>query len=218
VGNCCHVPRGYDKLFGKRAARHEARRYRRKGLGDNEKRIVGFLRSRGVEGISVLEIGGGVGTLQIELLKAGADRAVNVELSPYWEEEARGLVREASLEDRWEYLVDNIAADGKEVGPADAVVMHRVVCCDPDPDALVGAAAERARRYLVMTYPRERLASRMFVGLINLVARLLRWEHRSYVHSVAEILAAAERHGLRPVHDHRGFIWQLAALERASAA
>jgi methyltransferase family protein len=215
VGNCCHVPRGYDKLFGKRAARHEARRYRRKGLGDNEKRIVGFLRSRGVEGISVLEIGGGVGTLQIELLKAGADRAVNVELSPYWEEEARGLVREAGLEDRWEYRVDNVAADGKEVGPADAVVMHRVVCCDPDPDALVGAAAERARRYLVMTYPRERLASRMFVGLVNLVARLLRWEHRSYVHPVAEILAAAERRGLRPVHDHRGFIWQLAALERA---
>jgi magnesium-protoporphyrin O-methyltransferase len=96
--------------------------------------------------------------------------------------------------------------------------MHRVVCCDPDPDALVGAAAERARRYLVMTYPRERLASRMFVGLINLVARLLRWEHRSYVHPVAKILAAAERRGLRPIHDHRGFIWQLAALERASAA
>jgi len=217
VAGCCHVPRGYEKLFGERSARREARRYRRKGLGDNERRIVEFLRSRGVEGTSVLEIGGGVGTLQVELLKAGAERAVNVELSPYWEEEARGLVREAGLEDRWEYRVDNVAADGQEVGPADAVIMHRVVCCDPDPGALVGAAAERARRYLVVTFPRERRASRMFVGLINLVARLLRWEHRSYVHPVAEILGAAERRGLRLVQDHRGFIWQLAALERAAA-
>jgi len=217
VAGCCHVPRGYEKLFGERSARREARRYRRKGLGDNERRIVEFLRSRGVEGTSVLEIGGGVGTLQVELLKAGAERAVNVELSPYWEEEARALVREAGFEDRWEYRVDNVAADGQEVGPADAVIMHRVVCCDPDPGALVGAAAERARRYLVVTFPRERRASRMFVGLINLVARLLRWEHRSYVHPVAEILGAAERRGLRLVQDHRGFIWQLAALERAAA-
>jgi 2-polyprenyl-3-methyl-5-hydroxy-6-metoxy-1,4-benzoquinol methylase len=214
VADCCHVPRGYEMLFGKRSARREARRYRQKGLGDNEKRIVEFLRSRGVEGASVLEIGGGVGTLQIELLKAGAEKAVNVELSPYWEDEARELVREAGLEDRWEYRVENVAADGKEVGPADAVIMHRVVCCDPDPQALVGAAAERARRYLVMTFPRERLASRMFVSLINVVARLLRWEHRSYVHPVAEILAAAERRRLRLVQDHQGFIWQVAAFER----
>jgi hypothetical protein len=217
VAGCCHVPRGYEKLFGEKTARREARRYRRKGLGDNEERIVQFLRSRGLEGTSVLEIGGGVGTLQVELLKAGADRAVNVELSPYWEEEARGLVREAGLEDRWEYRVDNVAADGKEVGPADAVVMHRVVCCDPDPDALVGAAAERARRYLVLTFPRERVASRLFVGLINFVARVLRWEHRSYVHPVAEILAAAEGPGFRLAQGHRGFIWQLAALERRPA-
>ena len=214
MAHCCHVPRGYHTLFGEKAARREARRYRRKGLGDNEKRIVDFLLSRGVEGASVLEIGGGVGTLQIELLKGGVERAGNVELSPYWEEEARGLVREAGVEDRWEYRVDNIAADGKEVGPADAVIMHRVVCCDPDPDALVGAAAERARRYLVMTFPRERLASRMFVAVINAVARLLRWEHRSYVHPVDRILSAAQRPGLRLAQDHRGFIWQMAAFER----
>ena len=214
MGDCCHVPRGYDKLFGERSARREANRYRRKGLGDNEQRIVEFLRSRGVEGASVLEIGGGVGTLQIELLKAGAASAVNVELSPYWEAAARGLVREAGLEDRWEYRVDNVAADGKGVGPADAVVMHRVVCCDPDPEALVGAAAARARGYLVMSFPRERILSSAFVGLINLVARVLRWEHRSFVHPVATIVGAARRRGLRPVLEHRGFIWQIVALER----
>lgn len=214
MGDCCHVPRGYEKLFGEKSARREARRYRRKGLDDTGSRIVEFLSSRGIEGASVLEIGGGVGTLQIELLKAGAERAVNVELSPYWEGTARELVQEAGVQDRWEYRVDNVAADGKEVGPADTVVMHRVVCCDPDPEALVSAAAERARRYLVMSFPRERLASRAFVGLVNVVARLLRWEHRSYVHPVAAILGAAERRGLRPVLEHRGFIWQIAGLER----
>lgn len=214
MGDCCHVPRGYDKLFGERSARREARRYRRKGLGDNETRIVEFLRSRDLEGASVLEVGGGVGTLEVELLKAGAARAVNVELSPYYEAEARELVREAGLEDRWEYRVDNLATDGKHIGSADAVVMHRVVCCDPDPKALVGAAADRTRRYLVMSFPRERAASHAFVALINLVARVLRWEHRSFVHPVSTILGTAQRRGLRHVLEHRGFIWQIVAFER----
>ena len=60
--------------------------------------------------------------------------------------------------------------------------MHRVVCCYPDYDALVGAAAERAQRYLVMSFPRPRCAVRAWFGAANVVARLLRWEYRTWVH------------------------------------
>jgi ubiquinone/menaquinone biosynthesis C-methylase UbiE len=213
MGACC-VPRGYEKMFGERSARRDAKRYRRKGLDESSKRIVELLRARGVEGMTVLEIGGGVGAIEVELLKAGAARAVNVELSPYYEEDARKLWREAGIADRADYLVANVAADGREVEPADAVVMHRVVCCYPDYNALVGAAAERAGRYLVMSFPRERLLIRLGLNAVNAVARLLRWEYRSFVHPVAGILGAAEQRGLRPVDSHKGFIWQSAALER----
>jgi hypothetical protein len=214
MADCC-VPRGYEKMFGTRSARRDAKRYRRKGPDDATKRIIELLRSRGIEGSTVLEIGGGVGAIEVELLKAGAERAVNVELSPFYEKEALELWREAGVADRADYIVANVAADGREVEPADAVVMHRVVCCYPDYDALVGAAAGRARRLLVMSFPRERALTRLALGAVNLVARLLRWEYRSFVHPVAELLAAAERRGLRPVRMDRGFIWQFAVLERA---
>lgn len=214
MNDCCHVPRGYEKLFGERAARRDAKRYRRKGLDDTGKRMVDFLRGQGLEGATVLEIGGGVGAIEVEVLRAGAERAVNVELSPYYQEAARALWHEAGVGDRAEYRVADVATDGKEVGAADAVVMHRVVCCYPDYDALVGAAAERSRRTLVMSFPRERRPIRIVVAAINLVARLLRWEHRSYVHPLAQILAAGERRGLRRVFEHDGLIWHIAALER----
>jgi 2-polyprenyl-3-methyl-5-hydroxy-6-metoxy-1,4-benzoquinol methylase len=215
MGDCCCVPRGYETMFGERSARRDAKRYRRKGLDDTAERMVKFLRGRGLEGMSVLEIGGGVGAIEVELLKGGAERAVNVELSPYYERTARDLWRKAGVEERAEYRVANVAADGKEIERADAVLMHRVVCCYPDHDALVGAAAERSLRYLLMSFPRERPLIRAGLATINLVARLLRWEYRSYVHPVAEILAAAERRGLKPAFEHRGLIWHLAALERS---
>jgi magnesium-protoporphyrin O-methyltransferase len=70
VAGCCN-PRGCDRFFTPRFARRVAARYRKKGLDETARRMVQFLELRGIEGASVLEIGGGVGEIQIELLKRG---------------------------------------------------------------------------------------------------------------------------------------------------
>jgi magnesium-protoporphyrin O-methyltransferase len=211
---CCSPPRGYTRLFSKRAARKDARRYREKGLDDTAAEMVGFLRGHGVEGASVLEIGGGVGVIQLELLQAGAARATNLELSPEYEEVAQELVHERGLEDRVDRRLGDVVQDPDLAGEADAVLMHRVVCCYPDYDGLVGAASERARRYLVMSFPRPRRLVRIGLGLMNVGARLLRWEYRTWVHAPESLVAAAERRGLTLAEETRGRIWQVAALER----
>jgi magnesium-protoporphyrin O-methyltransferase len=212
--SCCSPPRGYTKIFSRRAARRDARRYRRDGLDDTAREMVAFLRGRGVEGASVLEIGGGIGAVQVELLEAGAARATNLELSPEYEEEAAQLAREHGLASRVERRLGDVVRDPTLAGEADAVVMHRVVCCYPDYDALVGAASERARRYLVMSFPRPRLLIRAGMGAVNLAARALRWDYRTWVHPPRALVAAAERHGLELAAESRGRIWQVAALER----
>jgi len=115
--------------------------------------MVEFLEQRGIEGATVLEIGGGVGEIQVELLKRGAARATNLELSPAYEEEANRLLRELALEDRAERRLHDIAAEPDGVEAADIVVLHRVVCCYPDYERLLGAAEKRTRRLLVFSYP-----------------------------------------------------------------
>jgi predicted RNA methylase len=130
-----------------------AKRYREKGLDKTAQLMVEFLEQRGIEGSTVLEVGGGVGEIQIELLKRGAARAVNLELSPAYEEEATRLLREAGLEERAERILHDVAADPADVVPADVVVLHRVVCCYPDFERLLGAAADHARRYLSSATP-----------------------------------------------------------------
>ena len=115
--------------------------------------MVEFLRQRGIEGATVLEIGGGIGEIELELLKAGAARAQNLELSRAYEQQARELAEEAGLAERVEWRIHDIAADPEGVEPADIVVLHRVVCCYPDYERLLGAAAGRARRALVFSHP-----------------------------------------------------------------
>jgi 2-polyprenyl-3-methyl-5-hydroxy-6-metoxy-1,4-benzoquinol methylase len=176
--------------------------------------MVGFLRNRGIEGASVLEIGGGVGAIQLELLEAGAAQATNLELSPEYEAEAGILAREQGVEGQVERRLGDVVAQPALAGEADSVVMHKVVCCYPDYDALVGAASERARRYLVMSFPRPRALIRLGAGAVNLAARLLRWEYRTWVYPPETLVAAAEQRGLALALESRGRIWQVAALER----
>src|SRR5438874_2705819 len=137
MSGCC-TPSGYRKVFGERAARRDLRKYRRRGLDRAASRIVRFLTDGGVDGDSVLEVGGGVGAVQLELLKAGAARTTNVELSPEYEPYAAELL---DGDTRVERRLGDFVRDASEIAAADDVVLHRVVCCYPDAEALVGAAA-----------------------------------------------------------------------------
>jgi 2-polyprenyl-3-methyl-5-hydroxy-6-metoxy-1,4-benzoquinol methylase len=215
LSDCCS-PKGYRWVFSEKSARAEARRYRKKGLDGTSKQIFDFLKLQGVEGRSVLEVGGGIGALQIELLKAGATRAVSVELTPTYEEEAVALLREAGLSDRVERKIMDFATAGAAVQSADIVIMNRVICCYPDMPRLAGAASDHAREMLVMSFPRRTLWMRAGLGLANLMFRAMRREFQIFLHPPRRILATSQEHGLRTVLDDSGFLWTVAALRRAA--
>jgi magnesium-protoporphyrin O-methyltransferase len=195
-------------------ATRAADRYRKKGVDKTAERMLGFLEEHGIEGATVLEIGGGVGELQIELLKRGAARTLNLELSAGYEEEAIRLLRETGVEDHVERRLHDLAADPRAVEPADVVVLHRVVCCYPDYERLLGAAADHARRLLVFSYPPRNVFSRVLLGAENLLLRLRRQEFRSFVHPPARMLAVVEKQGLVHAFAHRPVVWQIAGFER----
>ena len=152
--SCCSA-KGCDEFFSDRVARRNADSYRRKGLDKHARRLVDAVCRNGIEGRTVLEVGGGIGAIQLELLQAGAARAENIELSPAYEPYAAELVRTAGLEGRVERRLMDFAVTAEAVDAADVVILHKVVCCYPDYEALVGAAAAHAKQQLVLTFPRR---------------------------------------------------------------
>ncbi len=215
MSDCC-TPKGYRWVFSERSARAEAKRYRRKGLDATSRRIFDVVRKEGVEGRTVLEVGGGIGAIQIELLKAGAARAISVELTPTYEDEAAALLREAGLEERVERRIMDFAAADAAVEGADIVIMNRVICCYPDMPRLAGAASDHARELLVMSFPKRTWWMRIAMLFGNAILGVTRREFHIFLHSPKSILATSEQHGLRAVLSESGVVWTVAALRRAA--
>lgn len=216
---CCD-PRGYDDTFGARFSRHLARRYRKRGLDRTATRMVAFLLDRGVEGATVLEIGGGVGDLQLELLRHGAARATNLELVDSYDADARALATEAGLADRVTRRRLDLATAPDAVDSHDVVVLHRVVCCYPDYQRLLGAAAAHATRLLVFSHPPRTPLTRALVSAENLGFRLRRRPFRTYVHDPDALTRAAQAGQgarLQEVYRHRGRAWHVVGLEAPAA-
>jgi hypothetical protein len=211
--SCC-TPAGYRTIFGTKAAERDARRYRRQGLTGSARWLFDVLTADGVGNRSVLEVGGGVGNLQIELLKAGADRTANVEIVDTYEDIARSLVAEHGLAGRVQRRVDDFAQHPDRAPNADIVIMHRVICCYPDAAALVTAACAHAHDRVAITIPREAWWTRFGLSTMNAWLRLRRIGFRAYVHKAGPMLDLAAAHGFHARHHERGPLWESHILQR----
>ena len=205
-------------IFGEKGARRELRRYLRKGLGaDDARQMVAWAVSGGLDGTTVVEVGGGIGQVQVELLRRGAAAGTVVEVVSGYAAPAAELARAADVAERSAFVLADLLETPGAVEPGDIVVLRRVVCCSPDGPALLGIAAGKARRTLLASYPRDRALTRIFVRVQNALLALVRKRFRAYVHPPARLERAAAEHGLRRTRVVRGRIWETAQFEPASS-
>jgi Methyltransferase domain len=211
--NCCC--QGADQVFGDRTAQHDLRRYRKRGPSKPTRLLLDALRREGIEGSTLLDVGGGIGVIELELLAAGAARATNVEASAAYLRVAREEAERRGNADRISFESGDFVALADGVEPADVVTLDRVICCYPDMESLVGRSAERARRLYGLVYPRDRWWVAAGIRVTNLVMRVSRRSYRAYLHRPGAVDAVAREHGLTPRLSRRASpFWQVALYAR----
>ena len=210
---CCD-PDDYQSVFSDRFARRVSRRYERRGLSPAARGIVEFATSQGIAGATVLEIGGGVGQVQLELLRRGASHVTNLEISENYEAEAARLLDQAGLAGRVTRRFLDIARAPLEVPPADVVVLHRVVCCYPDYVTLLSVAAGHARKALVYSHPAANVINGVLFGAENAYRRLTRNDFRVFVHTPEGMVRAAQSDGLAVAYRRHARDWDVVGLAR----
>jgi hypothetical protein len=205
---------GFASIFDRRSAERDRNRYRRSGPDSTTRMLLELLAPYRSAGSTLLDVGGGIGVIDQELLRAGAGHAVLVDGSAASLEVARDEARRQGLLDRMELVEGDFVRRAAAIEPADIVTLDRVVCCYPDADGLVSLSAARARIVYGLVLPRDRRLTRIAVRLENLWFRLRRTAYRAYVHSTARVDEIAAANGLRPVTERHTAFWRVVVYDR----
>lgn len=221
MNNCCLPAKinDLDHKFDRERAEKEARAYLETGAGKRIKKMLAFFHGGSAQPFSVLDIGCGVGGAHFELLRKGLAReAVGVEASSGYIFGAEQVAKALDLQTRVRYSQLDFALSQDGIAPADVVILDRVLCCYPHLEPLLTPATERARQYLVLSYPREDWWFQVYEWIMNGIRRLRRSTFFTYLHSHAEIHRIATQNGLEQVFQERSGSWTLIIFERSTAS
>jgi magnesium-protoporphyrin O-methyltransferase len=215
--DACGCDGGFE-IFDEKSAEEDLQRYRGHGPDATTATLVDMIRDRGVSGSSLLDIGGGIGVIDHELLRAGAGHAVLVDASGPAVEMARREARRRGTLDRLEFVDGDFVSRASDVDVADIVTLDRVICCYPDVESLVRLSATRARSLYGLVLPRDRRLLRWALPLLNAWFRVRGFRYRTFLHANAKVDALVAAAGLRQVRESRTFMWRVVLYERLGPA
>jgi magnesium-protoporphyrin O-methyltransferase len=213
---CCDVP-AWAGQFDRKLADRDLRDYLRGGPNATTQALIDALRRSGVKQRTLLDIGGGVGAIQFELLNAGLEAATSVDASPAYQTIARAEAQRRGVGERITFHLGDFVALAPGIPAADIVTLDRVVCCYAEMEPLVRRSAERCRRHYGLVYPHDRWLARLVVAVQNMFRALWRNPFRSFIHSVAAMDEQIRSCGFTLRHKVRTFVWEVAVYERTES-
>lgn len=209
---------GYASPIDADIAREDRASYHSDGPDETTRLLLDMIEAQTADGVTLLDIGGGIGVIDHELLRTRASSATLVEASPDYLEAAHAEARDAGLLERLHIVAGDFVRRAADVPPADVVTLDRVICCYPDAAGLVSASASRARRLYGLVLPRDRWYVRPLIGLRNARRRIRGDRFRAYAHSNREIDSTLRAMGLSLRSETFTWWWRVVLFARDETA
>jgi 2-polyprenyl-3-methyl-5-hydroxy-6-metoxy-1,4-benzoquinol methylase len=200
--------------FFSRWSRMYARRFRTAGLEPVQKYLVEGIRHHSIEGRSILDIGCGVGSIHLTLLRQGASRSVGIDMSEGMLQEARHFADKFGLTERAHYVMGDFTKLSPSVEESDIIVLDKVVCCYEDVAALIHTSTDKTRQTYALSHPKENLLMKGLFKGHTLLAKIFGWSFHPFWHNWAAMKSLILSRGFRLVYENSTISWQVLVFER----
>ena len=177
--HCC----GASQQFDLKNAKKDLKRYLIKGPRKPTKLLIDALRSENLKGLSLLDIGGGIGPIQLELIPGGLSKVTDVDASESYISIARSETDKRQLNESIEYKSGDFVDVHHEIEMHDIVTLDKVICCYPFVGELLKTSLSKSKKYYALVYPQDNFLSRIAVSFLNLTLKLKGNPFRTFIHS-----------------------------------
>lgn len=207
---CCVIAAQFDQ----KVVNKKLRQYRLKGPRKETKILINALKSLGIDGYTVLDVGGGFGALCFELLKAGVNSAVNVEASSAYVDDAREEAAKQGYSDQLTLIQGDFVSIENQIKPADIVTLDKVICCYDDMSSLVQTSVKKAIKFYGVIYPRSKWWVKLVIWIENFFRKIRGNNFRVFVYSTKEVDRIVRENGFKKVFIRELIVWQIVVYAR----
>ena len=210
---CCQC-QGIENMFDKKAAKRELKRYLKKGPSKTTSMLLDAIHEKGVQGLDFLDIGGGIGAIQYDLIKAGASSGTSIEASSAYIDAVKEETLQNDLVERVSYKHGDFTTMASDVDSADIVTLDKVICCYDDMSELVGLSSKLARKIYAVIYPRDVWWTKLALLMVNFYPRIKGSSFRVFIHPTKKVEEIIFGNGLKRNYYATTLFWQVAIFTR----
>ena len=212
--SCCGQCEGIEDIFDEETAKKDLKRYHKKGVDKSTQMLIDALSDNSLKGLSLIDIGGGIGAIQHKLFNHGIQKAVHVDGSTSYINTAKQEAERLEITDKIEYHHGNFVDIAPALAPADVVTLDRVLCCFDDMYGLVSSSSSLAKKYYALVYPQDSAIAKFVTSIGNLFLRITNNSFRTFIHPTEEVENIIFKNNFERVHFSRKGIWQVVVYAR----
>jgi magnesium-protoporphyrin O-methyltransferase len=205
---------GCEEVFDDETATRDMNDYRNSGPDDTTEIMLDAIAAQGVENASLIDIGGGAGVVQFELLEKGIGRVTSVDAASEYLAVSKREAERRGLLDKIDYHHGNFVEIAPQLEAADIVTLDRVLCCFDDMRGLVDSSSKLAKRVYGLVFPRDLWWVKIGFAIGNFFGRFYSKHFNIFVHATEEVDTIVQGNGLRRVFYKPKGVWQVIVYAR----
>ncbi len=210
---CCQC-QGIENMFDKKTAERELKRYLKKGPSKTTGMLLDAIHKEGVQGLDFLDIGGGIGAIQYDLIKAGASTGTSIEASSAYIDLVKKETLQNGLGERIDFKLGDFTTTASDVDTADIVTLDKVICCYDDMSELVMLSSKLARKIYAVIYPRDVWWTNLALPFLNFYPIVKGSSFRVFIHPTKQVEEIIFGNGLKRKYYATTFFWQVAIFTK----
>ena len=211
--SCCQC-QGIENMFDKKTAKRNLKRYLKKGPSKTTAMLLDAIHKEGVQGLDFLDIGGGIGAIQYDLIKAGASNGTSIEASSAYIDLVKEETLQNGLDERLDFKHGDFTKTASDVDTADIVTLDKVICCYDNMSELVMLSSKLARKIYAVIYPRDVWWTKLALLFMNFYSIIKSSSFRVFIHPTKKVEEIIFGNGLKRNYYATTIFWQVATFTK----
>ena len=204
----------YQSMFNLKHAKRQLRKYKKKGLRKPTFYLVETLKQHKLAELSLLDIGGGIGTIPFELMEVGVKQVTNVDISRGYQKVFSDELKERGLEEKVKIFNGDFVDIAPQLEQVDIVTLDKVICCYPDFEDLINLSLEKSRKYYAYILPKDVWWMRLGKKLVSFIRLFKKDLIEVFVHPPLVIEDMVQKAGFKKLEHFYHREWQVLVFAR----